>query len=194
MTIAIIDYNAGNTASVTYALGRLGVEPMLTCDAGELARAEKVIFPGVGEASTAMAFLEERGLDDIIRSLTCPVLGICLGMQLFCASSEENDTECIGIVPTLVKRFPSTDLKVPHIGWNRINKLDSVLFEGVDAGSHVYFVHSFFAEPDEYSTALTEYGSEFSAALERDNFYAVQFHPERSGTVGERILKNFLDI
>ncbi len=192
--ISIIDYNAGNTASVTYALGRLGVEPVLTSDPGELTRAEKVIFPGVGEASTAMAFLRERGLDDVIRSLTCPVLGICLGMQLFCASSEENDTECLGIVPTFVKRFPPSDLKVPHIGWNRIKKLDSVLFEGVDTGSHVYFVHSYYAEIDEFSTALTEYGTEFSAALERDNFYAVQFHPERSGPVGERILKNFLNI
>ncbi len=194
MKVAIVKYNGGNTASVANALIRLGVEPLVTDDANELRVADKVIFPGVGEASTAMKYLRERDLDSVICSLTQPVLGICLGMQLMCSTSEENDTECLGILPYRVRRFESDILKIPHTGWNRIADFNSPLFAGVAEGERVYFVHSYYVETGESTTATCEYGQKFSAAIGRDNFHAIQFHPEKSGAVGERILENFLKI
>ncbi|MFM9905742.1 MAG: imidazole glycerol phosphate synthase subunit HisH [Pyrinomonadaceae bacterium] len=194
MNVAIIKYNAGNTASVANALRRLGVEATVTDDADELRSAEKVIFPGVGEASSAMAYLRERSLDKVINGLTQPVLGICLGMQLMCSFSEENDTRGLGILPNRVLRFAPGSLKVPHTGWNRISKLNSPLFEGVAEHSYFYFVHGFYVEASADTTAAAEYGLEFSAAISRDNFQAVQFHPEKSGDAGEKILKNFLSL
>lgn len=194
MKIAIVKYNAGNTASVANALRRLGVEPVISDESDVLANADKVIFPGVGEASTAMAYLRDRGLDKIIKNLRQPVLGICLGMHLLCASSEENETECLGILPYRVRRFEGERLKVPHIGWNEITELRSSLFNGVDAGSHQYFVHGYFVENGEATTAVCDYGTRFSAAVEHENFYAVQFHPEKSGETGSRILENFLNL
>ena len=194
MKVAIVKYNAGNTASVANALTRLGVEPTITDDPREIRSADKVIFPGVGEASTAMTYLREHGLDRVITSLTQPVLGICLGMQLMCASTEENDTNCLDIFPYRVRRFEAEPLKVPHTGWNRIGRLNSRLFRGVAEGTRVYFVHGYFVEAGDLTTALTEYGGAFSAAAENGNFFAVQFHPEKSGEAGERILNNFLRI
>ena len=194
MRVAIVKYNAGNTASVANALGRLGVEPIITDDSETLASADKVIFPGVGEASSAMAYLRERKLDDVIRSLRQPVLGVCLGMQLLCTSSEENKTECMGLLPYKVRRFSAVELKVPHMGWNQIKDFNGRIFTGVASGSYVYFVHGFYVESGELTTASCEYGSTFSAALSVRNFHAVQFHTEKSGAVGERILKNFLDL
>jgi imidazole glycerol-phosphate synthase subunit HisH len=192
--VAVVRYNAGNTASVVNALGRLGVEPLITDSAEELSAADKVIFPGVGEASSAMLYLKERGLDEVIRGLRQPVLGICLGMHLLCASSEENETECLGIVPLRVRRFPAGGLKVPHMGWNTISKLKGTLFEGIEEAAYVYFVHGYYVESGSSSTALSTYGLDFAAALEHENFFAVQFHPERSGAVGEQILRNFLKL
>lgn len=192
MRVAIAKYNAGNTASVANALIRLGVEPLITDAADELRSADKVIFPGVGEASTAMKYLRERGLDSVIRSLTQPVLGICLGMQLMCETSDENNTKCLGIMPFRVRRFESDTLKVPHTGWNRIADLNSQLFDGVANGERVYFVHGYYVETGDRTTATCEYEQNFSAAIERDNFHAIQFHPEKSGAVGEQILRNFL--
>ena len=194
MRVAIVKYNAGNTVSVANALHRLGVEPVVTDSADELRSAERVIFPGVGEASTAMAYLRERGLDEVIPSLTQPVLGICLGMQLMCSFSEENETDCLGILPYRVRRFESETLKIPHTGWNRITDLRSPLFEGIDEGSHLYFVHGYYVETGAETTAVSEYGIEFSAGVNRDNFHAIQFHPEKSGEVGAQILENFLKI
>jgi len=192
--VAIVRYNAGNTASVVNALGRLGVEPLITDSAEELSAADKVIFPGVGEASSAMFYLKERGLDEVIRGLSQPVLGICLGMQLMCASSEENDAECLGIVPLRVRRFPAGGLKVPHMGWNTISNLKGTLFDGVEEAAYVYFVHGYYVESGPEAVANSTYGLEFAAALEHENFFAVQFHPERSGATGEQILKNFLKL
>lgn len=194
MRVAIVKYNAGNTVSVANALHRLGVEPVVTDSADDLRSADKVIFPGVGEASTAMAYLRERSLDEVITSLTQPVLGVCLGMQLMCSYSEENETDCLGILPYRVRRFESDTLKVPHTGWNRITNLKSLLFDGVDEGSHVYFVHGYYVETGVDTTAATEYGIGFSAGVDRDNFHAIQFHPEKSGEIGARILENFLKI
>lgn len=194
MTVAIVKYNAGNTASVANALRRLGIEPVITDDPEKLRLAEKVIFPGVGEASTAMAFLREKRLDEVIRSLTQPVLGICLGMQLLCAYSEENDSDCLGLIPYRAQRFAGNGLKVPHIGWNSIDSLCGPLFEGVPEGSHVYFVHGYYVEDGESTTATCSYGTTFSAAVGFVNFHAVQFHPEKSGTVGEKILSNFVKL
>ena len=194
MQVAIVKYNAGNIASVQNALGRLGVESSVSDDADILRQADKVIFPGVGEASTAMQYLRERNLDEVIRSLTQPVLGICLGMQLLCSHSEENDTECLGIFPNLVKRFADTDVKVPHMGWNTISVLKPPLFTGVAEGPYVYFVHGYYVEPSEDSAAACEYGEEFAAAIQKANYYAVQFHPEKSGVAGTHILENFLNL
>ena len=194
MTVAIVKYNAGNTASVANALRRVGVEPVITNDADTLRLADRVIFPGVGEASSAMSYLREGRLDDLIRSLTQPVLGICLGMQLLCAYSEENDTQCLGLAPYPVKRFTDRNLKIPHIGWNSIMNLRGPLFDGVPESSHVYFVHGYYAETGAFTTAECSYGPNFSAAIEFGNFYAVQFHPEKSGAVGEKILRNFLSL
>ena len=192
MKVAIVKYNGGNTASVANALVRLGVEPLITDSADVLRAADKVIFPGVGEASTAMKYLRERGLDAVIRSLTQPVLGICLGMQLMCETSEENATECLGIMPYRVRRFESETLKIPHTGWNRITQLNSPFFDGVADGKRVYFVHGYYVETGELTTAICEYGQTFSASISRDNFHAIQFHPEKSGAIGEHILRNFL--
>ena len=194
MKVAIVKYNAGNTASVSNALRRLGVEPVITEDPESLSSADKVIFPGVGEASTAMAYLRGRGLDEVIRSLKQPVLGVCLGMQLLCASSEENDTQCLGLLPYRVKRFSGNNLKIPHMGWNSVTSLGGPLFEGLDENSFVYFVHGYYVETGEHTTAACGYGTNFSAALAFRNFHAVQFHTEKSGVVGERILENFLKL
>ena len=194
MKVAIVKYNAGNVESVKNALNRLGVEPVITDSAGELKTADRVIFPGVGEASSAMSYLRERKLDQAIRSLTQPLLGICLGMQLLCDFSEENATECLGIVPAAVKKFRNPGLKVPQIGWNKIFDLKSPLFAGIEENSHVYFVHSFYVEGRENAVSTCDYGVKFSAAINHKNFYAVQFHAEKSGAVGERILENFLKI
>ncbi len=194
MKVAIIKYNAGNVESVKNALCRLGVEPVLTDDAEILQTAEKVIFPGVGEASSAINYLRLRNLDKIIKSLTQPVLGICLGMQLLCEFSEENQTECLGILPYRARKFDDAVLKTPQIGWNNLFDLKSPLFKTIEENSYVYFVHGFYVEKGPETIASAEYGLEFSAAIHYKNFYAVQFHAEKSGAVGERILENFLKI
>jgi len=196
MSVAIVRYNAGNVRSVEFALRRLGVEPILTDDAAALRAADRVIFPGVGEASSAMRYLRERGLDDVIRSLTQPVLGICLGLQLLCAHSEENNTDCLGIFPNHVKRFPKTLLKVPQIGWNTVQHDGQGVFEGLPDDPYMYFVHSFAAEVPDGTTpaAVTDYGVPFASALRAGNFHAVQFHPEKSADTGAALLKTFLAI
>lgn len=199
--IVIIKYNAGNIRSVSFALERLGITPVITDDHEIIRNADKVIFPGVGAAGSAMAYLKERGLDKLIVSLKQPFLGICLGMQLMCKHSEENDTECLGIFDLNVKLF-SKDwqygngyLKVPQMGWNTISHLKSPLFKGVPENSYCYFVHSFFAELNtDSSIGQTSYGVEYANALHKDNFYGVQFHPEKSAEVGALILKNFLEL
>lgn len=192
MKIAIVKYNAGNIESVKNALNRLGIEPIVSDNAEILVTADKVIFPGVGEASTAMNYLRERELDRVIKSLKQPVLGICLGMQLLCEYSFENDTNCLNILPYKVRKFASDNLKVPQIGWNNIKNLQGKLFKGIPEDSYVYFVHGFYVENGKETIANCDYGIEYSAAIEHENFYAVQFHPEKSGEVGARILENFL--
>jgi glutamine amidotransferase len=194
MRIAIVRYNAGNVRSVANSLCRLGVEPIVTDDPGTLRAADKVIFPGVGEASSAMRYLRDRRLDIVIASLEQPVLAICLGMHLLCEASEENDTKCLGLLPQKVRRFPDDKLKVPHVGWNTLSALGSPLFNGIPENAYMYFVHSYFVEIGGHTIAETEYGTRFSAAARYGNFFAVQFHPERSGAAGEQILKNFLSI
>ena len=189
--IAIIDYNAGNISSVQNALERLGYESVITRDKDEILRADKVILPGVGEASTAMKYLKKYELDTFIKDIKQPFLGICLGMQLMCTSSEEGTTDCLGIFNAKVKLFPPKE-KVPHIGWNSLYELKGDLFKEMSAPEDVYFVHSFYAELCEETSAECNYIFPFSAALQKDNFYATQFHPEKSATVGEQILKNFL--
>ena len=193
MSVVIVDYNAGNVQSVTYALERLGVTPVLSASPEVIAAADRVIFPGVGEASTAMRFLKERKLDEVIKGLKQPVFGVCLGLQLMCAHSEENNTDCLGIFDVQVKKF-EPKLKVPQMGWNNLEHTVGPLFEGIDADSYVYYVHSYYAETSEYTIATTDYVNTFSAALNKDNFYALQAHPEKSGKIGERILQNFLEI
>jgi glutamine amidotransferase len=189
----IIKYNAGNIFSVDCALRRLGIKAEITGDHQKIKSADKVIFPGVGEASTTMQYLHEHGLDDLIRGLRQPVLGICIGMQLMCRHSEEGDTPCLHIFDEAVKRFrPSDGIKVPHMGWNSLQNLQSPLFDGLPADPFVYFVHSYFAATGAQTIATTDYPHTFSSALQRDNFYALQFHPEKSGAVGEIILKNFI--
>ncbi len=188
----IVKYNAGNVRSVLFALERIGVQATVTDDRHEIAAADRVLFPGVGEASSAMAYLRERGLDALLTSLTQPVLGICLGMQLMCASSEEGDTNCLDIFPARVRRFVSDTLKVPQTGWNDIYDLHSPLLAGVGEGSFVYFVHGYYVEHCRETIATADYTGPYSAAIQRDNFYAVQFHPEKSGAVGRRILENFI--
>lgn len=234
--IAVVDYDTGNLRSVADALRRAGAEFTLTADAAQLRCAERVILPGVGEASSAMAKLRERGLDEVLPTLTCPVLGICIGMQLLCLSSEEGRAECLGIFPTRVRRLPTTAveeilheaaasptlpdtappaatptgrhtdrplpetsdagsrLKVPHVGWDTIEGLRSPLFDGIPEQSYVYYVHSYAADLCPATIATTDYARRFSAALRRDNFYGTQFHPEKSGTTGARILQNFLNL
>lgn len=189
--IAIIKYNAGNIASVQNALTRLGFDSVVTDNVDDLRNADKVIFPGVGEASSAMNYLKDRKLDEVIRSLKQPVLGICLGQQLMCAFSEEGNVNCLGIFKTMVKKFPSIDL-VPQMGWNSLTQLSGPLFQGIDDSDDVYFVHSYYAELCEHTVATCDYIVLFSAAMKKDNFYATQFHPEKSGSVGEQILMNFL--
>ncbi|HEY6954260.1 MAG TPA: imidazole glycerol phosphate synthase subunit HisH, partial [Flavisolibacter sp.] len=194
MKLAIIKYNAGNIQSVLNALGRLGVEAEVTDDINKIRTADKVIFPGVGEASSAMRSLKENNLDTVIKELKQPVLGICVGMQLLCRHSEENDTECLNLVPIEVKRFSSSfKLKVPQVGWNNIFQLQSSLFTGIPESSYIYNVHSYYAEDSKYTIAKCEYGLEYAAAIKKDNFYGVQFHTEKSAEVGDKIIKNFLE-
>ena len=193
--VTIIDYGTGNLRSVTNAFERLGTDYLLTSNAEVIAMAERVLLPGVGEATTAMAQLRDKGLTDILRNLKCPVLGICLGMQLLCAHSEEGDTECLRIFPNRVRRFPNdAGLKVPHVGWNSVHDLKSPLYNNIDEGEYVYYVHSYAAEVNDCTAAATDYGGWFSGSLHKDNFYGCQFHPEKSGAVGGRILANFLTL
>ena len=196
MNVAIIKYNAGNIYSVVNALRRLGVEPVVTDDAELIKAADHVLFPGQGEASSTMAYLKERNLDKLIRDLKQPVLGICIGQQLLCRHSEEGDTQCIGIFDAGVKRFcpQRHEDKVPAMGWNKITDLKSPLMKGINEGDYVYFVHSFYVPLCELTIATSDYILPYSACLHKDNFYSAQFHPEKSGNVGARILQNFLDI
>lgn len=196
MDVAIIKYNAGNIYSVDYALKRLGITPVITADPELLCKADKVIFPGVGEAFTTMEHLREHKLDCIIRDLKQPVLGICLGMQLMCRHSEEGDADCLGIFDTEVKRFipQKHEDKVPHMGWNTLTNVKNGLFNPELEERFVYFVHSYYVPINECTAAITEYILPFSAALQKENFYATQFHPEKSGSVGEMILNNFLKL
>lgn len=196
MKVAVVKYNAGNIHSVDCALKRLGIEAVITADKEALRSADKVIFPGVGEAETTMNHLKANGMDELIKNLRQPVLGICLGMQLMCRYSEEGTVDCLGIFDTEVKRFvpQKHEDKVPHMGWNTIGKTNSGLFKGFAQEEFVYFVHSFYVPVSEFTAAETDYILPFSAALHKDNFYATQFHPEKSGEVGERILRNFLDL
>lgn len=196
MKVAVVKYNAGNIYSVMHALQRLGVEPVLTDDAEELMSADKVLFPGQGEASNAMSYLRERGLDNVLLNLSQPVLGICIGQQLMCRHSEEGDVDCLGIFDVDVVKFRPNDknFKVPQMGWNQITTLSSPLFKGLSEGDFVYFVHSFYVPVCDCTIATADYSLPFSAALHKDNYYATQFHPEKSGKVGETIIENFLGL
>lgn len=197
MKVAIVKYNAGNIFSVMHAFQRVGVSPVLTDSAEEIRSADRVVFPGQGEASTTMTYLKAHGLDRVIKDLKQPVLGICIGMQLMCRHSEEGDTDCLGIFDAEVKRFRPKEQgeKVPQMGWNTLTKTKTVLFKGFDRPEFVYFVHSYYVplSPD-FTIAETEFCLPYSSALHKDNYYATQFHPEKSGKVGERILKNFLEL
>lgn len=192
--IAIIKYNAGNVQSVQYALERQGAISVVTDDESIIRNADKVIFPGVGHAGAAMADVKAKGLDKLILSLKQPVLGVCVGMQLMCKYSEEGDTECMGIFDTQIKLFKSDTQKVPQIGWNAIYDFRSPLFKGLSAGEHIYNVHSYYAVLNAQTAATCDYIQPYSAALQMNNFYAVQFHPEKSGKAGEQILKNFISL
>jgi glutamine amidotransferase len=196
MKLAIIKYNAGNIQSVLFALERLGVEAEVTDDIEKINTADKVIFPGVGEASSAMVSLRESRLDKVIPALSQPVLGICVGMQLLCKHSEENDTTCLNVIPVNVKKFKSQQqlLKVPQVGWNQIFHLKSDLFKGIPEHSYIYNVHSYYANDSVYTIANCSYGLDYAAAIRKDNFYGVQFHTEKSAETGDRIIKNFLEL
>lgn len=196
MNVVIIKYNAGNIHSVVHGLRRIGVEPLVTDDKALIRTADRVIFPGVGEASSTMAYLREHGLDTLIKSLTQPVLGICIGLQLMCRHSEEGDTACLGIFDADVKRFlpQRHEDKVPHMGWNTLTNLQTPLFEVVGSGDYVYYVHSYYAAVCEQTIARTDYLHPYSAALHKDNFFATQFHPEKSSVAGERVLTNFMQL
>lgn len=196
MSIVIIKYNAGNIFSVEHAFRRLGIDVSVTSDKESIKKADKVIFPGVGEASSTMFHLRETGLDKLITDLKQPVLGICLGMQLMCRFSEEGNADCLNIFDTDVRRFipKRHEDKVPHMGWNNISNVNSAIFDPSLEDKYVYFVHSYYVDICEHTAAITDYIQPFSAALHKDNFYATQFHPEKSGSVGEQILKNFLAI
>ena len=195
MHIVIIKYNAGNIRSVLFALERLGYEAIVTDDPALIQKADKVIFPGVGEASSAMTYLQAHQLDQVIQSLKQPVLGICLGMQLLCSYSEENQTQCLGVIDQPILQFSAAaGLKIPQIGWNDIYGLTGPLFEGIPEHSYLYFVHSYYAPLSAFTAATVDYIIPYSASLQKDNFFAVQFHPEKSGTIGERILTNFLQL
>lgn len=199
MKVAIIKYNAGNVRSVIFALDRIGIEPVLTDDPEVIRSADRVIFPGVGEASSTMKYFREKGLDQVIVNLKQPVLGICLGMQLMCKHSEEGDVDCLGIFDLQVKRFPrykegQEDSKIPQTGWNTIHQLKTKLFERLPESTFMYFVHSYYAELGPSTIATTNYITEYSSALHKNNFYAVQFHPEKSSTDGEKILENFIKL
>ncbi len=194
--IAIVDYDTGNLCSVCNALRRLDVDYVVTDDAETIRNADKVLLPGVGEASSAMEKLRERGLCDVIKNLTQPVLGICIGMQLMCARSEEGNTECLGIFPTEVKRFAAdkaTGVKVPHMGWNEVRNLRTPLLDGIREGNFLYFIHSFAPQMCDEAIATSVNGVQFAAALNRGNFYGTQFHPEKSGMLGEMIIRNFVE-
>ena len=191
--IVIIDYGAGNVRSVQFALERLGYSAICSNDAEVIKSADKVIFPGVGEAKSAMEEIRKFGLDEVIPNLKQPVLGICLGMQLMCRFSEENNTDCLNIFPIDVLKFDQK-LKVPQIGWNVINNLRGKLYEGVEENSYMYYVHSYYIPKNEYAIALTDYGVQYAGAIQKDNFYACQFHPEKSSGLGEQILKNFIEL
>jgi imidazole glycerol-phosphate synthase subunit HisH len=190
--VVVIRYNAGNIQSVLFALERLGVQATVTDDIAAIRQADKVIFPGVGAANSAMPYLKERGLDEVIRSLTQPFLGICLGMQLMCAHSEEGNTDCLGIFDLPIRKF--TQGKVPHVGWNLLQPKSSKILQDLDETPYCYFVHSYYAELGKDTAAETDYAIPFSSVLQRDNFYGVQFHPEKSAKTGEQILKNFLGL
>ncbi|HEY0654694.1 MAG TPA: imidazole glycerol phosphate synthase subunit HisH [Chryseosolibacter sp.] len=194
MKLTIIRYNAGNLQSVSFALERLGVDFTITDDPETIQKSDKVLFPGVGEASTTMAYLRERKLDIIIKDLKQPVLGICLGMQLLCKHSEENNTDCLGIFDEAVKRFEAKPgFKVPHMGWNQLALSNGWLDPSLD-NKNVYFVHSYYVPVNSFTSAITDYTTPFSAAMKKDNFYAVQFHPEKSAEAGELVLKSFLNL
>jgi len=193
MKVAIVRYNAGNVQSVTFALQRLGIEPIISDDAEVLMRAERVIFPGVGEASSAMRHLQKNGLDKLIPQLQQPVLGICLGMQLMCRRSEEGNTDGLNIFPVDVVKFTEVE-KVPHMGWNTIHDLSNPLFKDISEDSYMYFVHSFYVPDNAYAIAKTTYGMTYASALNHQNFYAAQFHPEKSSHCGEQLLKNFMNL
>lgn len=196
MSVVIIKYNAGNIQSVLYALERIGAEAVVTDDTTQIRQADKVIFPGVGEASSAMQYLRERKLDEVIKSLSQPVLGICLGMQLMCTHSEENDTSCLDIFNVPVKRFVTGDpsVKIPQIGWNNIYNLESPLFKNIAENTFMYLVHSYYADLCDETIATCNYIQPYSAGLQKNNFYGVQFHPEKSADAGEQLLKNFLNM
>ena len=199
MKIAIIKYNAGNIRSVDFALQRLGISAMITADPDEIRSADRVIFPGVGEASTTMSYLRQHKLDTLICDLRQPVLGVCLGLQLMCTHSEEGDTECLGVFPEMVRKFvpqpdDSTSFKVPHMGWNSVSGLKTFLFNDISEDEYFYFVHSYYATTGADTVATCNYLVPFSAALQRNNFYATQFHPEKSGKTGAKILENFINL
>ncbi|MBV6647730.1 MAG: imidazole glycerol phosphate synthase subunit HisH [Cyclobacteriaceae bacterium] len=193
MRVAIVKYNAGNIQSLSFALNRLGVEPVVTDDSEMLGSADKVIFPGQGEASSAMAYLRQRGLDKVLKALKQPFLGVCLGMQLMCEFTEENNTECLGIIPVTVKRFSHVP-KVPHMGWNTVESLSGTIMQEVPEKSYLYFVHSYYVEASPYTIGTTVYGNAFSTAVQKDNFHAIQPHPEKSADAGMKVLSNFLKL